>query len=175
MKLPLKFRIAVTVAITLLIWSHIAWDYFHGGIPTHYILQDPDLPGIPNWLGGIVLPFFTWYLLYRINKRMDDPESEEKFNMGFVRFFLALLVSVMIAVCFMMGIGVIDYMMLGLFIFAFFFPLYKSEYLLGYVIGASFSFGAIIPIVFGSILALIFFIIHIISKALVRWVRPKRK
>ena len=64
MKLTQRSRILITAVVTLLVWSHIAWDYFHEGIPVHYLLHNADLPGIPNWLGAIVLPFFTWFLLF---------------------------------------------------------------------------------------------------------------
>ena len=92
-----------------------------------------------------------------------------------LRFLAAVLVAVAIAVCFMHGIEVTDYIMGSLFILAFFFPLYKSEYLLGWVLGASFTFGAIIPMGFGSLLALIFFIFYKLGKTIVGFFRSKTK
>ncbi len=163
MKLPLKLRIVITAFITLLVWGHITWDFFHGGIPTHYLLHDDNLPGIPNWLGGLALPFFTWFLLYRIHKRIDKPEmpvTSERLRSVISRFLLAMGISIAISIFFTFEIDVIDYIMLTIFVLAFIFPLYKSEYLLGWVIGSTFTFGAIIPIGFGSIFALIFFILY---------------
>jgi len=156
----------------------LAWDYFHGGIPTHYLLHNPDLPGIPNWLGAIVLPFFTWFLLYRIHKRIDESEiraTSESLRKVILRFFAATLVSISIAVCFVGGIDVIDYIMGSVFVLAFLFPLYKSEFLLGWVLGSTFTFGAIIPIGFGSIFALLFFLIYKFMKAIGTFIRSKRK
>lgn len=167
MKLPTNLRIIITVITTLLIWGHIAWDYFHGGVPTHYLLHNEDLPGIPNWLGGVVLPFFTWFLLYRIHKRIDKTEisvASESLRSIIVRFLLAMGIAIVISVFFLNEIDLIDYIMLTIFILAFIFPLYKSEYLLGWVIGSTFTFGAIIPIGFGSIFALVFFIFYKIPR-----------
>lgn len=178
MKLTLRLRILITTIITLLVWGHIAWDHFHGGIPTHYILHDDNLPGIPNWLGAIVLPFFTWFLLYRIHIRIDLPDIpvvSESIRKVFLRFIAAFLVSVSIAIFFTLEIDVIDYIMGGIFILAFFFPLYKSEYLLGWVLGSTFTFGAIIPIGFGSIFALILFIFYKVAGAILRLFRGKRE
>jgi hypothetical protein len=176
MKLPLRLRILITTIVALLVWGHITWDYFHGGIPTHYLLHDDNLPGIPNWLGGIILPFFTWFLLHRISIRVNNKirETENLKRIGY-RFASGVLVAIAIAVCFMNGIEVTDYIMGSLFVLAFFFPLYKSEYLLGWVLGATFSFGAILPMGFGSILALVFFIFYKVSRVIIGLFRPKSK
>jgi hypothetical protein len=178
MKLPLKLRLVLTAVVTLLVWSHILWDYFHGGIPTHYLLHNSDLPGIPNWLGGVILPFFTWFLLYRIHKRIDiagRSVASESLRNAMFRFLAGILFAVTISVCFMNGIDVIDYIMGCIFILAFFFPLYKSEYLLGWVLGAAFTFGAIIPMGFGSLLALVFFLFYQLAKTIAGIFRSKEK
>lgn len=176
MKLTLRLRIVITAIITLLIWGHLAWDHFHGGIPTHYLLHNADLPGIPNWWGGIVLPFFTWFLLYRIHKRVDGGEmaaASESLKKVILRFLAAAVISILIAVCFMNGIDVIDFIMGTVFILAFIFPLYKSEFLLGWVLGSTFTFGAIIPIGFGSLFALVFFVFYKIARAILGLFRSK--
>lgn len=167
MKLSLQRRLVLTIIVTLSVWGHIAWDYFHGGIPTHYVLHDPNMPGIPNWLGGMVLPFFTWFLFYRIHQRIDGkvvPVASEGLRIVVLRFILAMLVALSISVFFTFEVGIIDYIILALFGLAFIFPLFKSEYLLGWVLGSTFTFGAIIPIAFGSMLALIFFILFQLRK-----------
>lgn len=168
-----SIRIVITLAVTLLIWGHIAWDYFHGGIPTHYLLQDENMPGIPNWWGGIVLPIFTYFLLFRIHKRLQVSDGKESLKQIGFRFLAGLLFAISISVCFMNDIMIVDYIMGAVFLMAFIFPVYKSEYFLGWVLGASFTFGAIIPIGFGSILCLLFFIIYQIVGGIKRLVKPK--
>lgn len=172
-KLDQNGRLLITVIVTLLVWGHIAWDYFHGGIPTHFLFQDENMPGIPNWLGGIVLPFFTYFLLYRIHKRIDSPNSKENIQQVVLSFLASALVAISIAICFTNGIDVIDYIMGALLILAFFKPLYKAEYLLGWILGSSFTFGAIIPIVFGSLICLLFFIFYKIGSGVGSLLKPK--
>lgn len=177
-KLGLWRRMFLTILFTLAVWSHIIWDHFHGGIPVHYVLHNPDLPGIPNWLGGIIFPFFTWYLLYRIQKRINKPDltvTAEHFKKIILRFFASFCVSVLIAICFVNGFDAIDFIMGTLFLLAFIFPLYKSEYLLGWVLGSVFTFGAILPMVFGSILAGLFFIFYEIPRKVLPYFISKRK
>jgi len=109
--------------LSFLVWAHIAWDYFHGGIPSQYLLQSGDLPGIPNWWGAIVLPFFTWFLLWRISKRINGTEptiAEESLQVVIKRFTAAMLIAVIITVLFTMEIAVIEYIVLGIFVMVFF-------------------------------------------------------
>ncbi|MBS9464360.1 hypothetical protein KIM67_18205 [Flagellimonas sp. 389] len=168
-----KSRVVITVVATILVWTHLAWDYLHGGIPTHYLLHDKDLPGIPNWWGGIVLPIFTYFLLHRIHKRTNPQHTKKSLGKLVVRFLAGLLFAVIISVCFSYGIEVTDYIMGSLFMLAFVFPLYRSEYLLGWVFGAAFTFGAIIPIGFGSLLCLLFYIFYKMTRLVIGFFKPK--
>lgn len=162
-----QHRLLLTLLITLLVWGHVIWDHFHGGIPTHYLFHDENMPGIPNWAGAIVLPFFAWFLLGRIQKRLDASDSGDTVKKMAIRFFAGLLFAIAISICFLNDIMVVDYLMGAVFLLAFIYPLYKSEYLLGWVIGAAYTFGAIIPIGFGSLLCLLFFLIY----SVVTWLR----
>lgn len=165
MKLTVRLRIIITVIIVLLVWSHVIWDYFHGGIPTHYLFQDASMPGIPNWLGAILLPFFTWFLLGRIRRRVNIPNSKESLGKVGLRFLAAALVAIAISVCFTLGIEIPGYVLLSIFVLAFFFPLFNSEYVLGWVMGSAFTFGAVIPMGFGSLFALVCFVLYKIASA----------
>jgi len=166
-KLTKEIRFAITLVITLLVWGHVVWDYFDTGIPTHYLFQDENMPGIPNWLGALVLPFFTWFLLGRIQKRMNRSNSDETLKKIGFRFLAALLFAITISICFLNDIMIVDYIMGTIFLLAFIFPLYKSEYLLGWVVGAAYTFGAIIPIAFGGLLVFNFFLLSLLGK----WIR----
>ncbi len=173
MALSRNLRLTITAIATLLIWGHIGWDYFHDGIPTHYMLHDENMPGIPNWVGGILLPFFTWFLLNRIHRRVDAPNPKDRLKTVIHRFLAALGVAILISILFTAGVDVIDYIMLAIFVMALVFPLYKSEYLLGWVLGSAYTFGATIPIVFGSVLALILFILYKIARVVKGFFMPQ--
>jgi len=156
-KLNLNNRLIFTGIVTLLIWSHLTWDYFHGGVPTHHILHRADLPGISNWWGGIALPLLTWFLLYRIEQRINDNKLDVPDNLGSIgyRFVGALLFGIILSFFFTIGSGIPGYMMAGLVFISFIIPIYKAEYLLGFVIGMTYTFGAILPIGIGAILTII--------------------
>ena len=53
-------RIGLAVLVTLAIWSVLIWQHFHDGVPAHHLLQNPDLPRMSNWFGGLLLPVLTW-------------------------------------------------------------------------------------------------------------------
>jgi hypothetical protein len=46
-------------------------------------------------------------------------------------------------------------MLVGLLVFAFFFPIYRAECLLGFVLGMTYTFGGVLPIIIGTVLVLI--------------------
>ncbi len=48
----------------------------------------------------------------------------------------------------------------GLLLLALFLPIYKSEYFLGFVLGMSYTFGALLPTGFSAIVALIAVVIY---------------
>lgn len=172
-QLSQHLRILITALVTVLVWSHVAWDYVHEGIPVHHIFHSAAMPGMPNWWGAIVLPFFTYFLLFRISKRLKKTENKESLQLIGSRFLGGILFAVSISVSFMNGIEITDYIMCLIFLLAFIFPLYKSEYFLGWVLGSAYSFGAMIPILFGSILCLIFFLIYQLVGVVKRAPGPK--
>lgn len=173
-KLTSNHHILVTVVITLLVWGHVLWDHLHGGIPTHYLFHSKDMPGIPNWVGAIILPFFTWFLLSRTRKRFNGNASRESLNKIVLRFLAALAVAIIMAVCFMNGIEIPKVVLLSILGLGLFFPIYYSEFLLGWVLGSAFTFGAVIPMGFGSIFALICFGLFMLGRLVVRLVKAKR-
>ena len=175
-KLTLINRILFTAIVTLLSWAHLAWDYFHGGIPTHYLLHRKDLPGISNCWGGIVIPLLTWFLLYRIKRRVYDKDINEVSNTPnhvIYGFFGALLFGILLSFFFAIGTDVPGYLMIGLFIISFFIPVYRAEHLLGFVLGMAYTFGGILPIVIGSILVLIFMIDYRVVRTFIHYLISK--
>lgn len=170
-----KNRSVLTFIVTLLVWAHVLWDHTHGGIPVHYLFMDETMPPFPNWLGAIILPFFTWVLLHRIHKRVDDPEHKDGFRLVAGRFLLALLVSGSIALCFVLGIEMPGFLLLGILALGFVFPLYRSEFLLGWVLGSAYTFGAMIPMLFAVLLAGLLFLFFRIGRLVMSLLGLKEK
>lgn len=171
-KLFFKTRLYFTGIVSLAIWSLLAWNHFHGGVPSHHLLARADMPSISNWWGGLLLPLLTWFLLYRLQKRiMRTPEENSgalKLPINIVYGFGgALLFGIMLSTFYTLGYAEIPgYMVNGLFLLALFFPIYRAECLLGFVIGMTFTFGAVLPTAVGSVFALIGAILYLLVRSL---------
>ena len=162
----IKTQILLTSVVSVAIWSLLAWYYFNGGVPSHHILAREDLPEISNWWGAILLPILTWMVLFRIQRRENLPKANTKSFLQipqkiWLSFMGALLLGISLSVFFTLGNeGMSGYLMLSVFLISLFFPVYRAECLFGFVIGMTFTFGAILPTGIGSILAVIGFLIY---------------
>lgn len=161
----LKFRLYATSAVTVAIWSLLIWEHFHGGVPSHHILADENLPKISNWWGALLIPALSWFLLYRTQKRLFNAEitinTSEEQKKALLGFLGALLIGFLVVVCFSLGYpSTIDKILLGILLMAFFMPVYRSECILGFVLGMTYTFGAVLPIAVACILAAIGFVIY---------------
>lgn len=162
-------RLYITALVSVLIWALLLWEHFNGGVPSHSILARADMPSISNWWGALFLPVLTWFLLGRINKRISDSENGStsfyppKIVAGFGG---SLIFGILLAAFFSNGLGYISsFMFRGVLVLALFLPIYRAEYVLGFILGLTYSFGAILPTGFASIVALI-------SALIFNYVRP---
>ncbi len=174
-----KLRLYVTGVVTITIWTLVAWDHYHGGVPGHHILADETLPKISNWWGVLLLPLLTWFLLYRIQNRNTANNSSNKettiYSINILyRFASALLFGIVLSVFFSFSnTDVPGYMMLAVLPLAFFFPIYRSEFLLGFVIGMTFTFGGVLPTGIGSVLLLVFAVIYLVVRPAIIFVAAR--
>ncbi len=154
-----RIRLYFTGFATLAIGALLIWNHSHGGVPSHHVLADETLPLISNWWGILVIPLLTLFLTYRIQKRIYRPgyqETSSSLNQVLYEFLGALSFGILLAVFFTLGNSDMPgYMILGLLPLALFFPIYRAEYLLGFVFGMTFTFGSVLPTGVGSILVLI--------------------
>ncbi|MEM0576685.1 hypothetical protein [Flavobacterium polysaccharolyticum] len=164
-KQNLKIRLYFTATITIAIFSLLLWNYFHGGVPSHHILQRKDLPEISNGWGAILLPMLTWFLLKRMQKRIvihEDGSISNGTKNTVYAFLAALIYGMLLAVFFTFGIRDLPfYMLIGLLVIALFYPIFRSECLLGFVIGMTYTFGAILPTGIGLLFMTLGAIIHL--------------
>ena len=141
---------------------HLLWDYLHDGVPTHYLLQREDMPGLSNWWGGLTLPLTTFLLLFWIHKNLlkAKEQSPKSWNKLIINFVCALAFGILLSVFFTMGSPAPGYMMLIAIVLSFFLPLYRPEYLLGLILGMSYTFGANLSILAAIVLMVIFIIAY---------------
>ena len=179
-------RLFFTIIVSIAIWSLLAWYYFHGGVPAHHLLARADLPKISNWWGGLVLPLLTWWLLYRVDRRImrdsHGKSSEPQLRTSAVYGFMGgLLFGILLSAFFSWGHSDLPvYLLYALFVVALFFPVYRAECFLGFVLGMTYTFGAVLPTLIGSVLLLIGLVLFNIIRpgtwwvlsSLVRLVRP---
>ncbi len=153
-------RTSVTIAIAMLMAFLLAWQHVHGSVPAHHLLADPSLPTVSNWWGLLTLPLLAWFLLGRIDAhRKADPAAVPRMKLAFGG---ALLYGAALAALFTAGhAGITDGMAMGIFVLALFLPVYRAEYVLGFVLGMTWSFGAILPMIAAAIFAGVGAIIHL--------------
>ncbi|MCP4703429.1 MAG: hypothetical protein GY865_02365 [candidate division Zixibacteria bacterium] len=162
-----KGSLYFTGIVTVGIWSLLIWNHYHGGVPSHHILHQQDLPAISNWWGGLLLPLLTLFLAYRMQNRLirnnDNKSSSLKLPIEYIYGFLfALSFGILLSLFFTLGYSnLLGYMMYGLFLLALFFPVYRAECFLGFVIGMTFTFGAVLPTGVGAIFALIGVVLYL--------------
>ena len=150
-----KYCLYFIVTISFAIWLLLAWGYFHGGIPAHHLFANPELPSVSNAWGALLIPLLTAYLSFRIQKRVitNNTIDEKELKKALLGFTVSVLYAISIALAFSFGQDKIsDYLFRGLLVLALIFPLYKAHYYLGFVLGLTYFFGAVLPTLIGGVI-----------------------
>jgi hypothetical protein len=161
-----KIGLALVATVSIGIWALLIWEYYHGGVPSHSFMARKDMPSISNWWGGLLLPILTYFSLNRLQKRLllTDTRtvvSPEQWQSVVLLFVAGLLYAGSMAYCFVTDKEDINGILFqGLFLLALIFPLYRAEFFLGFVIGLTYTFGAILPTFIASVFVGISFIAH---------------
>ena len=170
-------------SITLAELAHLTWEHFHGGIRSHHFLNSADMPAISNAWGALVLPLLTWFLSTYIQKRIaltsDAKDSSPKLPTSIVVGFLgALLFGILLSASFTHGHETVtEYLFMGVLLLALLLPVYRAECVLGFVLGMTFTFGAILPTVVASVIAAFSALVHLCVRPFLmgRWNALRRK
>ena len=99
---------------------------------------------------------FVLHDLLKVSEQ-DIPKSRKEM---ISRFLQALVFGILLSILFTMGSPVPGYMMLIAIVLSFFLPLYRPEYLLGLILGMSYTFGANLSILAAIVLMLIFLVAY---------------
>ena len=161
-----KIKAFIVGIVTILIFGFLFWEHFNGGVTSHHLLHQEDLPSISNWWSGLLLPILTWFLLSRMEKRFDKQSSQTEQTNNFLSkvfwFFLTgLIFGILLSTSFTNEYKpFLDNVLYILIALSFIIPIYYSEFILGFILGMTFTFGAIIPTVFILIMAIIGMVIY---------------
>jgi hypothetical protein len=154
------FRGASTAVVAFAYWIFLAWQHVHGGVPSHHLFDRADMPAISNMWGGLLLPLMTWFLIGRVQQRMALQGAASK-RYAWIGFVCAVMFGMLLSIFFTLGNDLVSNRMFeSLFLIALFIPIYRAEYLLGFVLGMAYTFGGVLPSIIGSVAALILMVIY---------------
>lgn len=168
-----RWRIYVIALVILAELAHLAWEHFHGGIRSHHVLNRADLPAISNAWGLLLLPVLAWFLGGRVQRRMalqaDAGEAAARLPASVVTGFVgALLFGALLAGSFATGHQTVtSYVFQSMIVLALVLPIYRAECVLGFVLGMTFTFGAVLPTAVGSVFAALSAAMHLLVYPLV--------
>ncbi len=162
-------RIGFTTFITVALSSLLLWQYFHGRIPSHHFLADETMPLISNAWGALVIPITTWFLLFRIENGLFSQSDSIPFpKNALIGFLSSLIFGVLLGISVVNGFEIflskVPFIIFGV---SFFFPTYKAEYFLGFVLGLTYFIGGVLPLVVGSVFLSISAVIYLLLRQLI--------
>lgn len=173
----IQLAMAAIVAIAEMI--HLGWEYMQGGIKSHHLLNQANLPAISNLWGLLMLPLLTWFLLGRLHQRFANasatPQQARRVTGYAVAGFIgALLYGVALSTAFTQQLDdLAAILFMGMLALAVLLPVYRPEIMLGFVLGMTFTFGAILPTLIATLLAAISAAIHFVFQQVMRLIRTK--
>lgn len=142
-----------TAIITITLYGLLLWQYFNGGIPKHHFLADESLPSISNAWGALTVPLLTVFSFWQIKKRLfknthviDYPQNTMLAFGGGLVFGITLGLGLLFG--WNLFLENVPFIIFGL---AIFFPVYKAEYFLGFVLGLTYFVGGVLPVAVGLV------------------------
>lgn len=173
-----KPRIYFTSIASIIILALLFWQHFHNGVPSHHILNKENLPEISNWWGAIWIPILTWFLSGRIVnriKKLKEQQSKNQYIKIYSLFLLGIIFGLSVALSFTYDFKLLlDNIIYIFLLLSLFVPIFYAEFILGFIFGMTYTFGAILPTAFILIITgLVFLIYRFIRPLILRVVKIK--
>lgn len=179
-----RLRLGVTLSIALTYTSLLVWQHWHGGVPGHSFLARDDLPVISNWWGALVLPALTFFLTGRLRARLAKAELDSSvgahrgtaaLGVAGAAFGGALLYGAILATSFATGHSDVSSLLFqSLLVIGLLLPIYRAEYVLGFVLGLTYTFGAVLPTFIAAVIATISGALHLTVRRGFDWLMARR-
>lgn len=164
-----RARAGIASGAFILVALHLAWEMFHGGVVSHHFLARADMPSMSNWWGIVLVPALAWFVAGRVQGRAAGGMQNDGATPGSIRgaipaFAGALVYGGALAVSYSYGLGFEQYLFLALFAIGLILPIYRGEYILGFVLGMMVTFGGVLPMVVAAVVASVSWTAHIIFR-----------
>lgn len=149
---------------------HLGWEALHGGIPSHHLLQRADLPGLSNAWGLLILPALAAWAAGRLPRARAAARDWLPVALGFT---LPLLLGAALSLAFSLQVqAATETLFFGLLLLAVLLPAHRPESLLGFVLGMSWTFGAVLPTLIGAVIAGLSWLVRGIARRAWHIARP---
>ncbi|UXI68934.1 hypothetical protein [Tahibacter amnicola] len=141
---PSRWFVAAPVIGFVVSVAHLAWEASHGGIKSHHLLNDANLPAISNSWGLLALPLLGAVASYVLRRRSStNPQAPRQ---ALAPFCGALAVGLALSIAFQLDWSeVTSGLFLALLLSGTVLRTYRAEYGFGFVLGMTFVFGSVLP------------------------------
>ena len=154
-----SFSVAYPIGALLFVGACLALEHFDGGVVSHHLLNSADMPAFSNWWGLLTLPLLGVLFASRAGKIQSESRilyAPSKMLMAFVG---ALIYGAMLSIAFTLDAESIrDILFFGLILISIILPVYRIEYAFGFVVGMTYTFGGVLPVVFAIVFGALSFI-----------------
>ncbi len=172
---PYRTPLLLTVVTLVFAATHLAYEHFNGGVQSHHLLNRADLPAISNWLGLFILPVLGFALGIRLRNLLATSATGKVPAAFWALQIGALLYGATLAIAFEFDArNISSSLFLGLFLLAAALPIYRIEWLLGLVVGMTFTFGAVLPTLVATVFATLSFVVRWLFRLAVTALRTAR-
>ncbi len=170
-KLPSR---ASLVALALLAEClHLGWEALHGGIVSHHLFQHADLPGLSNAWGLLVLPALAAWAAGRWPGRSTATATTRHRRRVVLGFLLPLALGATLSLAFsFQQQALTEALFFGAMLLALLLPAHRPESLLGFVLGMTGTFGAVLPTLVGGAIAGVSWLVRGLVRQAWHVVRP---
>lgn len=146
----------------------LGWEHTHGGILRHHLLNDASLPAISNLWALLVMPMLGALAGWVVTRRTR--ERSGALIPAIAGFLGSLLGGIALSVAFVAGgEAAATKVMMALLVAAALLPVYRAEYLFGFVMGMTFVFGPVLPALVACVPMLIAAISRLVLWRAVGW------